>query len=184
MSLSELIFHTYNEAATICYGTHASAHGEVVVLSTEKGICGFHFLEEPLAYYLHLTKKKFNVLPVYAPSHAKDWWQCIHQTAAVLSLVVRGTAFQQRVWKALCAIPVGTTCSYQALATQLGSVQGARAVASAIAQNFIAWLIPCHRVIRQDGQIGGYRWGIQRKFALLEQEKVFSCASMPGAAIV
>lgn len=174
MSPNELVFYTYDDHAPVCYGTHTSAHGEVVVMSTERGICGFHFLEKPLSYYLHLTKKKFNVSPVHAPSHAQDWWQCIHQTTTTLSLVVQGTAFQQSVWKSLCAIPVGTTCSYQALATALGFVQGARAVASAIAQNFIAWLIPCHRVIRQDGQISGYRWGVQRKIALLEQEKVFS----------
>ena len=171
MSPNKLIFHAYNGRATVCYGTHTSTHGEVVVLSTERGICGLHFLDKPLAYYLHLTEKKFNVSPVYAPSHVQDWWQRIHRTNATLPLVVQGTAFQRKVWEALCTIPVGTTCPYETLAIQLGPVQGTRAVASAIAQNFIAWLIPCHRVIRKNGQIGGYRWGIQRKIALLEREK-------------
>jgi AraC family transcriptional regulator, regulatory protein of adaptative response / methylated-DNA-[protein]-cysteine methyltransferase len=178
ISLNELIFHTYHEHATVCYGTHTSSHGEVVVLSTEIGICGLHFLDKPLGYYLHLTEKKFNVSPVYAPSHAQDWWQRIHQTTETLSLVLQGTAFQRKVWEALCTMPIGTTCSYETLAIRLGPVQGTRAVASAIAQNFIACLIPCHRIIRKNGQIGGYRWGIQKKTALLEREKnlSFSCA--------
>jgi len=171
MSKNKLIFCAYNEPAAIYYGKYTSEYGEVVVLTTERGICGLHFLDKPLAHYLHLAEKKFNALSVYAPSHTQDWWQCIHQATTTLSLVIQGTAFQQKVWKALCTIPVGTTSSYQALATQLGHPQGARAVANAIAQNFIAWLIPCHRVVRQNGQIGGYRWGVRNKVALLEREK-------------
>ena len=175
MRENRLIWEADNEYVTVYYGTYTSAYGEVVVLTTEKGICGFHFLYKPLAYYLYLAKKKFGVVPIRAPLHIQDGWQCIHQSDTALSLVVQGTAFQQSVWKALCAIPAGTTCSYQTLAIQLGLPQGARAVANAIAQNFIAWLIPCHRVVRQNGQISGYRWGVQRKIALLEDEKMRSC---------
>jgi AraC family transcriptional regulator, regulatory protein of adaptative response / methylated-DNA-[protein]-cysteine methyltransferase len=171
MGKNSFIFEVYSEHAAVYYGKHTSVCGEVVVLATERGICGLHFLDKSLAYYLQLAEKKFNVLPVHAPSYTQDWWQCIHQTAATPSLVIQGTAFQRKVWQFLCTIPVGTTASYQALATQLGLPRAARAVASAIAQNFIAWLIPCHRVVRQNGQISGYRWGVQNKITLLKREK-------------
>lgn len=87
-----------------------------------------------------------------------------------LPIDVRATAFQWQVWRALQRIPAGATRSYQALATELGRPTAARAVARACASNRIAVLIPCHRVIRGDGSLGGYRWGIERKAALLARE--------------
>jgi AraC family transcriptional regulator of adaptative response/methylated-DNA-[protein]-cysteine methyltransferase len=87
-----------------------------------------------------------------------------------LPLDVRGTAFQQRVWQALRAIPSGSTVSYAELAQRVGIVAGARAVAGACAANPVAVAIPCHRVVRQDGSLSGYRWGIERKAALLKRE--------------
>jgi len=89
---------------------------------------------------------------------------------APLPLDIRGTAFQQRVWQALTAIPVGTTVTYAELAATIGKPRAIRAVASACASNAIAVLIPCHRVVRQGGALAGYRWGIERKRALLENE--------------
>jgi AraC family transcriptional regulator of adaptative response/methylated-DNA-[protein]-cysteine methyltransferase len=88
-----------------------------------------------------------------------------------LPLDVRGTAFQQRVWQALRAIPAGETVSYAQLAERLGVAGGARAIAGACAANPVAIAIPCHRVVRQDGSISGYRWGVERKATLLEREK-------------
>ena len=169
---NSLIFETYSEHATVYYGKHTLACGEVVLLTTEKGICGLHFLDKPLVYYLRLAEEKFNVFPVHAPSHTQDGWERIHQAAATLCLVIQGTEFQKKVWQALCTIPVGAAASYQSLAIQLGFPRAARAVANAVAQNFIAWLIPCHRVVRKDGEIGGYRWGVQNKIALLKREKI------------
>jgi AraC family transcriptional regulator of adaptative response/methylated-DNA-[protein]-cysteine methyltransferase len=87
-----------------------------------------------------------------------------------LPLDVRGTAFQQRVWQALRQIPAGQTVGYAELAARLGMPQGARAVAGACAANPVAVAIPCHRVVRNDGAISGYRWGIERKRTLLERE--------------
>ena len=87
-----------------------------------------------------------------------------------LPLDVRGTAFQQRVWQALRAIPSGATVSYAELAQRVGLPSGARAIAGACAANPVAVAIPCHRVVRQDGSISGYRWGVERKHALLERE--------------
>ncbi|MBC7453318.1 MAG: bifunctional DNA-binding transcriptional regulator/O6-methylguanine-DNA methyltransferase Ada [Massilia sp.] len=87
-----------------------------------------------------------------------------------LPLDVRGTAFQQRVWQALRAIPPGSTVSYAELARQVGVPSGARAIAGACAANPVAVAIPCHRVVRQDGSLSGYRWGVERKAALLQRE--------------
>ena len=87
-----------------------------------------------------------------------------------LPLDVRGTAFQQRVWQALRAIPAGTTLSYSELARRIGAPRAVRAVAGACAANTLAVAIPCHRVVRTDGALSGYRWGIERKRALLERE--------------
>jgi AraC family transcriptional regulator, regulatory protein of adaptative response / methylated-DNA-[protein]-cysteine methyltransferase len=87
-----------------------------------------------------------------------------------LPLDVRGTAFQQRVWQALRKIPVGSTASYADIAKQVGSPRAVRAVAQACAANVLAVAIPCHRVVRNDGALSGYRWGIERKRTLLERE--------------
>jgi AraC family transcriptional regulator of adaptative response/methylated-DNA-[protein]-cysteine methyltransferase len=87
-----------------------------------------------------------------------------------LPLDVRGTAFQQRVWQALREIPAGQTASYQDIARKIGSPRAVRAVAGACAANAIAVAIPCHRVVRSDGELSGYRWGIERKRALIDRE--------------
>ena len=87
-----------------------------------------------------------------------------------LPLDVRGTAFQQRVWQALREIPAGTTASYADIAERLGAPKAVRAVAGACAANDIAVAIPCHRVVRNDGTLSGYRWGVERKRALLDRE--------------
>jgi O-6-methylguanine DNA methyltransferase len=87
-----------------------------------------------------------------------------------LPLDLRGTAFQIRVWQALRAIPAGETVSYSELAARLGMQNATRAVAGACAANSVAVAVPCHRVVRNDGQLAGYRWGIERKRALLERE--------------
>ncbi|KON80605.1 methylated-DNA--[protein]-cysteine S-methyltransferase [Azoarcus sp. PA01] len=87
-----------------------------------------------------------------------------------LPLDIRGTAFQQRVWQALREIPAGRTASYAEIAQRLGAPKAVRAVAGACAANPLAVAIPCHRVVRNDGQLSGYRWGIERKRALLDRE--------------
>ena len=89
---------------------------------------------------------------------------------AEVPLDLVGTAFQKKVWDALMKIPAGTTRSYAELATQLGQPKSARAVASACARNKVAVLVPCHRVVRGDGSLGGYRWGLPVKQQLLQRE--------------
>ena len=89
-----------------------------------------------------------------------------------LPLDVRGTAFQQRVWQALREIPVGSTASYSEIADRIGLPKAIRAVGQACALNAIAIAIPCHRVVRSNGNLSGYRWGVERKRALLKREEV------------
>jgi AraC family transcriptional regulator of adaptative response/methylated-DNA-[protein]-cysteine methyltransferase len=94
--------------------------------------------------------------------------------AVELPLDVRGTAFQLKVWKALLEIPRGAVASYGEIARQVGEPRAVRAVANACAANRIAVLIPCHRVIRGDGSLGGYRWGLARKRTLIDRERTAS----------
>ncbi|HET8666868.1 MAG TPA: methylated-DNA--[protein]-cysteine S-methyltransferase, partial [Terriglobales bacterium] len=88
-----------------------------------------------------------------------------------LPLDLRGTAFQQRVWQALRKIPAGSTASYSEIARRIGVPKSVRAVAQACGANALAVAIPCHRVVRSDGELSGYRWGIERKQILLERER-------------
>jgi len=98
-----------------------------------------------------------------------------------LPLDIRGTMFQKRVWQALCQIPPGQTISYSALAHRIGQPKAVRAVAHACAANKIAVAIPCHRVIRNDGTLSGYRWGVERKRILLEKEaQLLKKQGLPG----
>ena len=92
------------------------------------------------------------------------------ESKGVINLDICGTAFEQKVWQALCNIPAGKTCSYSDVARNIGMPEAARAVAGACAANVLAIAIPCHRVVRSDGSISGYRWGIERKRALLTEE--------------
>jgi AraC family transcriptional regulator of adaptative response/methylated-DNA-[protein]-cysteine methyltransferase len=94
-------------------------------------------------------------------------------TALDLPLDIQGTAFQKRVWMALRDIPMGTKVSYTEVARRIGQPKAVRAVAQACAANRLAVVVPCHRVIRENGDLGGYRWGLDRKRKLLEREQSF-----------
>ena len=98
------------------------------------------------------------------------------RAASTLPIDIQGTAFQQRVWQALRQIPAGQTRSYRQIAEALGQPQASRAVARACADNPLAVLIPCHRIVRSDGNLSGYRWGIERKQALLSGESAVPAA--------
>ena len=91
-----------------------------------------------------------------------------------LPLDIRGTAFQQRVWQALTEIPLGTTASYSEIAQRIGAPKAFRAVAMACGANSLAVVIPCHRVVRNDGNLSGYRWGVERKQILLKNESDYA----------
>jgi AraC family transcriptional regulator of adaptative response/methylated-DNA-[protein]-cysteine methyltransferase len=150
--------------------------GSILVATSQKGVCAILLGDDPDALARQLQDqfpraklvggdKKFERLVaevvgfIEAPALGLN-----------LPLDVRGTAFQQRVWQALRKIPAGSTASYTDIAKQIGSPNSVRAVAGACAANTLAVAIPCHRVVRNDGALSGYRWGVKRKRALLQRE--------------
>ena len=153
------------------WGTGQTPLGEALIAWTPRGICRLHFLdgEDPLAL---LRSELPRATPVREDAQAR---RLLGQAFtgvvdAPLALVVRGTRFQTAVWRALLERPAGSLISYGALATKLGAPRASRAVGTAVGSNPIAMLIPCHRVITASGLLGGYRWGLDRKCALLAQE--------------
>ena len=162
---------------TIRFAVGESSLGPILVAATEKGVCAIQFDNDPQELVHGLERRFPNaqligddlqfaevvarvVAFVEAPSGGLD-----------LPLDIRGTAFQERVWAALTTIPLGRTMTYSQLANAIGKPSAMRAVASACAANELAIAIPCHRVIRASGELAGYRWGIERKSAILERER-------------
>jgi AraC family transcriptional regulator of adaptative response/methylated-DNA-[protein]-cysteine methyltransferase len=152
--------------------------GSILVATTERGICAILLGDDP-ATLLRDLEDRFPKARRVGCDHALerltakvvDFIEAPGQ-AVDLPLDVRGTAFQQRVWQALRAIPAGSTASYGEIARRIGAPKEAYAVGEACAANMIAVAIPCHRVVRKDGALAGYRWGFRRKRALLERERV------------
>ncbi|MGL4860158.1 MAG: bifunctional DNA-binding transcriptional regulator/O6-methylguanine-DNA methyltransferase Ada [Enterobacteriaceae bacterium] len=150
--------------------------GDFLVAQSEKGICAI-LLGDDAYQLLQNLQDKFPQAELVGgdAQFEKIIAQVIGfieapKTGLDLPLDIRGTAFQQRVWQALRAIPPGTTVSYSDIAQRIGSPKSVRAVAGACAANMLAVAIPCHRVVRNDGSLSGYRWGIERKRALLNKE--------------
>lgn len=150
--------------------------GMMLVAATGRGVCAIEFADDKSALEERL-KARFPKAVFEPGDEAFRRW--VAQILAYLDLPkgsldlpldVQGTAFQRRVWQALQDIPSGQTLSYSELAQRLGQPKAVRAVASACANNAIAVAIPCHRVVRTGGQLGGYRWGLARKAALLRRE--------------
>jgi AraC family transcriptional regulator of adaptative response/methylated-DNA-[protein]-cysteine methyltransferase len=160
----------------ISWGVHASPFGDCLLGLTPRGVCALEFLQpetegEALARLRSLWE---NAQLVHAPQRTAPVAARIFgphtQRQAPLAVLVKGTNFQIKVWEALLRIPAGRLATYGALAQGLGRPRAARAVGSAIAANPIAYLIPCHRVIRNTGAFGDYRWGALRKRVLLSRE--------------
>jgi AraC family transcriptional regulator of adaptative response/methylated-DNA-[protein]-cysteine methyltransferase len=150
--------------------------GSILVAQSVKGVCAILFGDDPDVLVRELQDRFPRAVLVGGDA-------AFEQTVARvvgfveapalgldLPLDVRGTAFQQRVWQALREIPVGSTASYTEIAARIGAPNGARAVAQACAANALAVAIPCHRVVRTDGSLSGYRWGVERKRNLLGRE--------------
>jgi AraC family transcriptional regulator of adaptative response/methylated-DNA-[protein]-cysteine methyltransferase len=150
--------------------------GSILVAASDKGICAIFLGDDPDALVRELQDRfpKAQLLggdPEFETQVARVVGLVEAPALGLdLPLDVRGTAFQQRVWQALRRIPSGRTVSYSELARRIGAPAAVRAVAGACAANPIAVAIPCHRVVRNDGALSGYRWGVERKRALLERE--------------
>lgn len=150
--------------------------GSILVAASTRGVCAILLGDDPDALARDL-QDRFPHAQLLGGD--RDFEQLVAQVVGFveapglgldLPLDVRGTAFQQRVWQALQQIPVGATSSYAQIARQIGAPNAVRAVAQACGANALAVAIPCHRVVRNDGAVSGYRWGVERKRALLERE--------------
>lgn len=165
-------------AATIRYAIADSPLGRMLVAATERGICAIQFGDSD-SELLEGLKREFPFAARKMDEPGLQAWtdallkQMDGKTAdSSLPLDIRATAFQRRVWRHLQRIPFGATRSYNQVARAIGQATAARAVARACARNPVAIAIPCHRIVREDGALGGYRWGIERKKALLEREQM------------
>jgi AraC family transcriptional regulator of adaptative response/methylated-DNA-[protein]-cysteine methyltransferase len=162
---------------TIRYGVHEGPLGPFFLAVTEKGICALTFLEGSAAGKetgkLRKAWKRATLVEDRAGTKAvadRIFFPREGDNDAPLSAVVKGTNFQVRVWEALVRIPPGRAVSYEGLASRVGTPRAVRAVGSACARNPVAYLIPCHRVIRKTGAFGNYGGGVSRKRALLALE--------------
>ena len=183
--LHELFIHTeaispaqykaLGKGITIHYGFHASPFGKYLLALTDKGICHLEFITTEMDENLDSLRANWpdSTLihddQITKVAHEKLFDNVSGQREAI-SIFLKGTNFQIQVWQALLKIPYGRISTYEQLASLAGNKAATRASASAIARNNIAWLIPCHRVVRKIGESGQYRWGADRKKIILAYE--------------
>ena len=170
-------FRAGGAGAEIRFAVGECSLGAILVASSERGVCAILIGDDPDALARDL-QDRFPRASLVGGDGAFERLVArvvgfveAPRLGLELPLDVRGTAFQKRVWQALSRIPSGRTVSYAELARRVGAPKAVRAVAGACAANPIAVAIPCHRVVRSDGSISGYRWGVERKRALIERER-------------
>lgn len=178
LSSQKLSQRKRNVAMTIQFAIGKSSLGKVLVARNDKGICAILLDDDADALLADLQSRFPKALLVKGDvdfeAMLQNVIQFIENPALTfnLPLDIRGTVFQQQVWDALQKIPLGETRSYADVAALINSPKAVRAVAGACAANHLAVAIPCHRVVRSDGDLSGYRWGVARKKALLERESL------------
>ena len=166
---------------TIVYAVRETALGPLLMAATTRGVCFVQFGDTPESLVKQLATEfsKADLRPAEAGADAalNDWMDALHAHVSrgaprpELPVDVRGTAFQIRVWRFLLSIPPGKVAGYAEIAEAIGEPRAIRAAASACGANRVGVLIPCHRALRSDGGLGGYRWGLDRKRALLDMER-------------
>jgi AraC family transcriptional regulator of adaptative response/methylated-DNA-[protein]-cysteine methyltransferase len=174
-------YRAAGQGVAISYAMLDTPLGPMLIGATDRGICFVQFgdSEEELCRKLQAEYVNAEIAPMRAPYHPDlaKWTGAIARhlegepADLNLPLDIRATAFQMRVWKYLQSIPSGDVQSYREVAAGIGRPSAARAVATAVARNPVALIIPCHRVIRESGALGGYRWGLERKRTLLDIER-------------
>jgi AraC family transcriptional regulator of adaptative response/methylated-DNA-[protein]-cysteine methyltransferase len=170
-------FRNRGRGERIRHSVRACVLGQVLVAATDRGVCVVEFADRADPLVASLRSRFAEAKFVGSDATFEAWLGAVlagialPRAAFELPLDIRGTAFQQTVWQVLCAIPPGSTMSYREVAERIGRPGAARAVARACSGNSLALLVPCHRVVRGDSGLGGYRWGIERKQQLLERER-------------
>ena len=176
LGMTPTAFKNGGKDADIHFAVGECSLGSILVACSRKGVCAILIGDDPEEAVRELQDRfpKANLIggdPGFADLVAKVvGFVEAPRIGLDLPLDMRGTAFQQRVWQALRKIPAGETASYAEIARRIGKPKSVRAVAGACAANSIAVAIPCHRVVRNDGRLSGYRWGVERKRALLAKE--------------
>jgi AraC family transcriptional regulator of adaptative response/methylated-DNA-[protein]-cysteine methyltransferase len=172
----------------IDYGVAATPFGLMLAGCTPRGVCHLAFVDtaSQAAARGELLRNwpgaQLNWNPEAIATLANRIWPPARAAAGPpIKVWVRGTAFQLQVWRALLALGASDRTSYGALAEQIGQPRAARAVGAAVGANPVAWLIPCHRVLRASGELGGYHWGVERKRAMLTWEGLRRSGGSPGA---
>lgn len=168
-------YGTRGEGVRIRYGAGETPFGRCLAATTSRGICALHFLgaEGERQALDSLMKEWSNAQLVRDDEAIRHLLGEVFSRALGIPrapLHLRGTNFQLKVWQALLAIPAGSLISYGELAERIGESTAVRAVARAVGSNDIGYLIPCHRVLRSSGHLGGYRWGLDRKLVMIERE--------------
>jgi AraC family transcriptional regulator of adaptative response/methylated-DNA-[protein]-cysteine methyltransferase len=170
-------FKSRGAGIEISYGCHPTRFGRCLLAVTSRGVCWLSFLiDRDEGSAVAELKAHWRGADVSGrPEHTRPIVERIfsgieRQTARPLGLLLMGTNFQIKVWRALLQIPAGSLTTYQSIGETIGARQAARAIGGAVGKNAIAYLIPCHRVIRESGLLGGYRWGEERKLAILGWE--------------
>ena len=176
LGMTPSAFRRGGEGVEIQYTMVATELGKLLVATTPRGVCAVRFGESE-AELLRELKRDFSAAEITRDDKAlatiaNQVKQLVNGSTAPLNipLDLRGTAFQQMVWKELRRIPAGETRSYAQVAKKIGRPKAVRAVANACASNSVAVVVPCHRVVQKNGSLSGYRWGVKRKAALLERE--------------
>ncbi|HEY9761649.1 MAG TPA: methylated-DNA--[protein]-cysteine S-methyltransferase, partial [Trichocoleus sp.] len=166
----------------IRYGIHSTPFGKAWIATTERGICNLQFLEgagvedggdSAVEHHLRKTWPNARLIEDAAGTEVvcdRIFSSRLSSPTSPLTVLVKGTNFQIQVWRALLNIPFGHLTTYQTIATAIGRPTAVRAIGSAIGSNAVAYLIPCHRIIRASGDLSGYRWGCDRKAAILGWE--------------
>jgi len=176
LGMTPTIYRAGGATADIRFAIGECSLGSILVARSELGVCAILLGDDPDTLARDLQDRFPRATLIGGD---EEFEQLVAQVVGFveapglgldLPLDVRGTAFQQRVWQALREIPAGATASYAEIAARIGSPKAVRAVAQACAANALAVAIPCHRVVRNDGGLSGYRWGVERKRALLERE--------------
>lgn len=165
-------------SGAICFGVYPCSLGLALIATSDKGVCALWFGDDAGALRAECRARFKDATLLEAADdprgHVAAALALIEapKSAVVFPVDARGTPFQRRVWEALRNVAPGRTASYAEIARQIGAPTATRAVAGACAANPVAVAIPCHRILRSDGALSGYRGGVERKLALLAREKI------------